>query len=64
MISQQDIAELTGEMLDRYDSANAALIASGIPAPTDLQIYNQMLAELAAAFVSTPDFSNMRLVNV
>ena len=59
-ISSQDIAELCGDMLDRYDSARAALVTAGDSSPTDAEIYAQMLAELHAAFQSTPDFSNSR----
>jgi hypothetical protein len=42
----QDMAELGGEMLDLYEIANAALVAGGIPAPTDAQRMTEMLDRL------------------
>lgn len=59
LVAPADIAELTGEFLDLYDSANAALIASGIASPTDTQRFEQMLDELQPAYEATPDFSNL-----
>ena len=55
-----DFAALGGEMLDHYDASNAALIASGIPTPTDLQIYTEMLDRLQSVRSYTKDYSDLR----
>jgi hypothetical protein len=55
----QDLAEMSALMLDRYDQAIIDLVASGIPSPTDAQIYAQMLGDLQPAYEATPDFSNL-----
>lgn len=57
--TSQESARAWADLLDRYDSSKAALIAAGTAAPTDAQIYAQMLAELVPAYESTPDFSNL-----
>lgn len=59
LVAPADIADMTSDLLDLYDSANAALIAAGTPTPSDEEIFEQMLAELQPAYESTPDFSNL-----
>lgn len=50
------------ELLTRYDSAVASLVASGIPTPTDAQILTEMLAMLVAITEVYADFSDLRAV--
>jgi hypothetical protein len=56
----EDYAALGGEMLDLYDASNAALIASGVAAPTDAQLYTEMLDRLQAVTSFTSDYTNLR----
>lgn len=55
-------AELCGELLSTYSSAKAALIARGTAAPTDEEIYDEMvlLIEQGSATESYNDFSCIR----
>ena len=60
LVAPADIAEMASDFLDLYDSAQAALIAAGTPAPTDEQTFEQMLAELQPAYHATVDYSNLQ----
>lgn len=55
-----DVAAMAGEMLDLYDTAEAALIATGITSPTDAQIKTEMLDRLQVVTDFSPQFINIR----
>ncbi len=57
-LSGSDVAELIGDLLDRYDQARADLIAAGTASPSDTAIYTQMLANLVLVLSSTPQFTS------
>lgn len=59
-LTPTNIAELCGEILQRYDEAKASLIAAGTAQPTDDQVYAELLAMLQPITESTPDFSEIR----
>ena len=54
-----DFAESAGDLRDLYVDSKAALITSGIAAPTDAQIFTEMMDRLRAVKVATSDFSRL-----
>lgn len=50
------------ELITRYEYATAALIAVGIPTPTDAQILTEMLAMLVSITEVYSDFTDLRAV--
>jgi len=55
-----EMAALCAEMIRRYTEASDYLISTGIVAPTDAQIYVQMLAQLIACDSFSSDYSGLR----
>lgn len=60
-LTPTDIANLCGEILRRYDLAQADLIAAGNATPSDDQIYAELLAKMLPLTESYCDFSSVRL---
>lgn len=56
-VTTYEIAELVSQLLDLYDQSKAALISAGISAPTDQQIYDEMLDRSQPRKVVRADFS-------
>ena len=54
------MAALCAEMIRRYTEASDYLISTGIVAPTDAQIYVEMLAQLIACDSFSSDYSLLR----
>jgi hypothetical protein len=55
------MVEMWESLLSDYDTAKANLVASGIPTPTDAQIYAEMLANVLIATSSYGgDFTQLR----
>ena len=55
------IAALCEELLRLYDAATAALVASGVPSPTDAQLLTEMLHRLETVVRMGPsDFTGLR----
>ena len=59
--SPMDAASLCGEMLREYETVKALLITSGIAAPTDAQIYAEMVDRQRPVRGFTTDFSQIRI---
>ena len=60
-VNPTDMVEMWESLLSDYDTAEANLIASGIPTPTDAQIYAEMLANgLIATSSYGGDFTQLR----
>ena len=60
-ISSTELGTLTGEMLRLYGASNAALITSGVAAPTDAQIYAEMSYRLDPVIELCPStFADLR----
>lgn len=59
-LSPEDLAGFGGELRDLYDTASAAVVASGIASPTDAQIYAEMIDRLQPVTSFTSDYSTLR----
>ena len=57
-----DLAETASALMDLYDEAINNLDADGNTAPTDVQIFNEMLALLVPVRSITNNFRTLRLV--
>lgn len=55
-----NIAELTEELIQLYDRSKADLIAAGTPAPTDDQIFTEMMDWLKPVRETRGDYSCLR----
>lgn len=60
-LSAEDWAEGLSYLMDLYDNSLAALIQGGIPAPSDAQIYVEMLDQLRPITTMQNDFTALRL---
>lgn len=58
--SAGDLVEFAGEAEDLYDTATAALVASGTASPTDSQIYTEMMDRLQPVSEYSSDFTLLR----
>ena len=59
-LSADDWAQTASLLLDLYDACLAILISSGVPSPTDAQIYAEMMSRLSTNGQVRLDFTTIR----
>lgn len=59
MRAPSDLLAFWGSMLDLYDRCRAALVSSGVSAPTQAQIVSEMLARMAPIREAVADFRSI-----
>lgn len=59
-VSPHSASEHASRLLDLHDESRAALVSSGIDAPTDEQVFAEMLHRCKPVRVAIDDFSGIR----